>query len=509
MAKTIMVQGTMSNVGKSLLVTGLGRLFHQDGYRVAPFKSQNMALNSFITSDGLEMGRAQVVQAEACGIEPSVLMNPILLKPVSDKGSQVIVNGKVIGNMTAIEYFAMKHRLVPDIIRAFDTLCEMNDIIVIEGAGSPAEINLKEGDIVNMGMARMARAPVLLVGDIDPGGVFAQIAGTLMLLDETERDIVKATIINKFRGDRDILDPGLSMLEGITGKSVAGVLPYLDVRLDDEDSLNMRFGKESEARGNETGGSEVCIDVAVIRLPRLSNFTDFSALDATDGVSVRYIESPKELGVPDMIIIPGTKNTISDLKWLRQSGLETVVKRLSFKGTIVFGICGGYQMLGERISDAVDSEGGGTIAGLGLLPVTTEFTTQKHRTRVAGSVQVLPSVLRQLGGATVEGYEIRMGRTSLAEHAQPLVRLEDGRFDGCFSGNVFGSYLHGFFDSEECRSSLLQALCEKKGFGEDALPAFDYRTYKEEQYDTLADAVRYNLDMELIYRILEEGLYED
>jgi len=495
MAKAIMVQGTMSNAGKSLLCAGLCRVFKQDGYRVAPFKSQNMALNSFITREGLEMGRAQVVQAEACGIEPSVLMNPILLKPVTDMGSQVIVNGEVLGNMKAAEYFAMKHTLVPDILRAFETLSAQNDIIVIEGAGSPAEINLKQEDIVNMGMARMAKAPVLLVGDIDRGGVFAQLAGTLLLLDDEERSMVKATVINKFRGDLDILRPGLASLEEITGKPVAGVLPYLKVDIEDEDSLTERFYSRGPA----------ALDIAVIRLPRISNFTDFAALEATDGVSVRYVDDLHHLGNPDMVILPGTKNTISDLLWLRQSGLEAAVKRLASSGTLVCGICGGYQMLGRRVTDACGVEGGGSVAGLDLLPMVTEFEEEKHRTRVSGRITSLPG-LEPLSGAEVTGYEIHMGTSTLDDGALPLVTLDNGLTDGCFQGNVLGSYLHGFFDSDSCRNALLRILCEKKGLTPDSFGSFDYAAHKQRQYDTLAQAVREGLDMELIYRILEEGV---
>lgn len=493
MAKSLMIQGTMSNVGKSILTAGLCRVFWQDGYRVAPFKSQNMALNSFITKEGLEMGRAQVVQAEACGIEPSVLMNPILLKPVTDMGSQVILNGKVMGNKKASEYFAMKQTLIPDIMRSFQTLSQQNDIIVIEGAGSPAEINLKKDDIVNMGMAKMAKAPVLLVGDIDRGGVFAQLAGTLMLLEEEEQNMVKATVINKFRGDREILRPGLSMLEEITGKPVAGVLPYLNLDIEDEDSLSERLNRKKGWGG---------IDIAVIRLPKMSNFTDFTALDAMEACNVRYVETVRDLGWPDLVILPGTKNTIADLKWLRQNGLEASIKGLAAAGTTVFGVCGGYQMLGKRISDPEGVEGGGTITGIGLLPIQTEFTMEKHRTRVRGEVCLSGGTLDCLSGALVEGYEIHMGETSLSESAKPLVQLDNGQLDGCVSENVYGSYLHGFFDSAECRTALLRGLTGNSANGK----AFDYESYKQKQYDLLADAVRANLDMEFIYRILEAGI---
>ena len=345
-AKPIMIQGTMSNAGKSLICAALCRIFRQDGYRVAPFKSQNMALNSFITSEGLEMGRAQVVQAEAAGVEPTVLMNPILLKPTTDVGSQVIVNGEVRGNMRATDYFKYKKQLIPDIIQAYNTLAENNDIIVIEGAGSPAEINLKSDDIVNMGMAKMAKAPVLLVGDIDRGGVFAQLYGTVALLDGDERDMVKATVINKFRGDVSILAPGLEMLYDLVKVPCAGVVPYMTLDIDDEDSLSERL----------TAGERKEIDVAVISLPRISNFTDFSPFSRFSGVSLRYVKNLFELGAPALIIIPGTKSTISDLKWMRQNGLEAEIKKQSSRGTPVFGICGGLQMLGKKISDPEDNQ---------------------------------------------------------------------------------------------------------------------------------------------------------
>ena len=366
-AKPIMIQGTMSNAGKSLLSAALCRIFKQAGYRVAPCKSQNMALNSFITAEGLEMGRAQVVQAEAAGVEPSVLMNPILLKPTTDVGSQVIVGGKVRGNMSAAEYFAYKKELVPEILGAYHTLAAQNDIIVIEGAGSPAEINLKSEDIVNMGMAKMAKAPVLLVGDIDRGGVFAQLYGTIELLEAEERAMVKATLINKFRGDPAILAPGLEMLENLVKVPCAGVVPYVTADIDDEDSLSERLG--------DTARKEM--DIAVIRLPRISNFTDFSAFEHFAGVSLRYVSERSRFGSPDMVILPGSKSTIADLKWLRQSGLEGEILRFAAKGNPVFGICGGLQMLGTRISDPFGSEGGGSIAGMGLLVAETAFDSHK------------------------------------------------------------------------------------------------------------------------------------
>ena len=364
MAKAIMIQGTTSNAGKSLIAAGLCRIFRQDGYRVAPFKSQNMALNSYITRDGLEMGRAQVMQAEAAGLEPVVDMNPILLKPTSDQGSQVIVNGEVRGIMRAADYYQYKPQLIPDIMAAYGRLNQENDIIVIEGAGSPAEINLRENDIVNMGMAKMSRSPVLLVGDIDRGGVFAALAGTMLLLEEEEKRMIKGTIINKFRGDVKILEPGLKMLEDIIHIPTLGVVPYLHLDVDDEDSLSERFSRRDKAAD---------IDIAVIRLPRISNFTDFNPLEYIDQVSVRYVAAPGQLGKPDLIILPGTKNTMDDLLWMRQNGLEAAVQKHAAAGKPILGVCGGFQMLGRAIRDPLGVEHGGEISGMGLLPLETEF----------------------------------------------------------------------------------------------------------------------------------------
>lgn len=496
MAKAIMVQGTMSNAGKSLLCAGLCRIFAQEGLRVAPFKSQNMSLNSFITREGLEMGRAQVVQAEAAGIEPSVRMNPVLLKPVSNMGSQVIVNGEVRGNFSASEYYAMKHTLLPDIMAAYHSLAAESDVIVIEGAGSPAEINLKQGDFVNMGMAKLAQAPVLLVGDIDRGGVFAQLFGTVALLDEDERGIVKALVINKFRGDVSLLAPGLRQLETLVAKPVAGVLPMLNVDIDDEDSLAERLTRKQW---------DAVLDIAVIRLPHLSNFTDFAPLEATAEIGVRYVSSAREFGSPDLVILPGTKNTISDLRWLRQNGMEAAILKLASNNTPLIGICGGYQMLGERVIDQEGVEGGGEIAGMGLLPVVTIFLPEKHRTRVAGSVYYADSILSGCVGAAVEGYEIHMGETTLDKTAKPFLLFNHGVYDGCARGNIYGTYLHGFFDSASCRKAVLEALAAKRGISLTE-PSFDLIAHKEKQYDRLAQSIRDHLDMKLIHRILEEGI---
>ncbi|MEG1362147.1 MAG: cobyric acid synthase [Lachnospiraceae bacterium] len=484
MAKAIMIQGTMSNAGKSLMVAGLCRIFHQDGYRVAPFKSQNMALNSYITKEGLEMGRAQVMQAEAAGIEPSVLMNPILLKPTTDTGSQVIVNGEVLTNMAARDYFQYKKKLIPDIRKAYETLAQKSDIIVIEGAGSPAEINLKTDDIVNMGMAKMAEAPVLLVGDIDRGGVFAQLVGTLTLLEEDEKAMVKGLIINKFRGDKTILDPGVSMLEEREGIPVVGVTPYMNIKLEDEDSLTERFEDETQI---ET------IDLAVVRLPRISNFTDFNIFETIPGVSLRYVAKVEKLGNPDLIFIPGTKNTMGDLKWLRESGMEAALKKAEATGTILFGICGGFQMLGDILKDPEGIEEGGELTGLGLLPMETIFTSQKTRTRVVEQVPVLNGKLQELTGLTYEGYEIHMGISTLNQQVEN-------------QGNVYGTYIHGFFDRKEIAAQLVKCIAKDKGIIQEESLLIDYQAFKETQYDKLAKELRQHLDLEKIYQILEEGL---
>lgn len=551
LAKAIMIQGTMSNAGKSLLVAGLCRIFTQDGYSVAPFKSQNMALNSYITEDGLEMGRAQVVQAEAAKKIPDVRMNPILLKPTSDTGSQVIVNGEPIGNMTASDYFNYKNQLIPQIMKAYESLSNENDIIVIEGAGSPAEINLKQDDIVNMGMAQMAKAPVLIAGDIDRGGVFAALYGTVMLLDEKERSYVKGTIINKFRGDVEILKPGLSMLSNLINVPVVGVVPYLNIDIDDEDSLTERFTK------NRTEG---LIDIAIIRLPRISNFTDFNALERIECASVRYISSIDELKNPDLIIIPGSKNTMGDLKWLREKGFEALILKHAAKGKPLFGICGGYQMLCETIKDPYNVEHGGEIKGLGLIKATTVFNQQKTRTRVTGKFQNIDGIFKGLSGKLFEGYEIHMGQTEFTDFTckmktsvteigdikhnsllidnnpkddtanktidifkeetyknrnQSLTILTDITIDkgnknikedGVCCGNIYGSYVHGILDSDQVCFGIAAALMKEKGLKYERNLAFDSRAYKEKQYDLLADALRSSLNMKYIYEVIENGM---
>ena len=506
MAKAIMVQGTMSNAGKSLVTAGLCRVFNQDGKRVAPFKSQNMALNSFITAAGAEMGRAQVVQAEAANIEPSALMNPILLKPTSDSGSQVIVNGEAIGTMTAAEYFKFKTNLIPDIMKAYNQLDADFDVIVLEGAGSPAEINLKSQDIVNMGMAKMAKAPVLLVADIDRGGVFASIYGTLMLLDEDERAMVKGVIINKFRGDVEILRPGLEMIEKKTGVPVVGVLPMLHVDIEDEDSLSERLTSHNEIK---------LIDIAVIRTPRMSNYTDFNVFELVSGVSLRYVTSVKELGHPDMIIIPGTKNTIGDLKWMRQNGLEAEILKQANGGTVVFGICGGYQMLGKVISDPYGVEEGGDTPGLSLLDVETSFIEKKRTIQMEGAFGKVEGIFSALSGQPLFGYEIHSGVTTFPEakaitQIKPIHEAGEVMLEG--SQNVangmcvYGTYVHGVFDGDGIAVKIVEALLAKKGMKLEDIKTINFAEYKKQQYDILADSVRKSMDMAKIYEILEAGV---
>ncbi len=505
MAKSLMIQGTMSNAGKSWVTAALCRIFKQDGYRVAPFKSQNMALNSYITATGAEMGRAQVVQAEAAGLAPSVLMNPILLKPTSDCGSQVIVNGSPIGTMTAVEYFAFKHRLIPEIMKAYQTLAAAYDIVVLEGAGSPAEINLKEQDIVNMGMAKLAQAPVLLVADIDRGGVFASIYGTVMLLEEEERRRIKGIIINKFRGDVEILRPGLKLIEEKTGIPVIGVLPMLHVDIEDEDSLSDRLNSSQEVK---------LVDIAVIRLPRMSNYTDFNVFELIQGVSLRYVASLKEMGRPDMIILPGSKNTIGDLLWLRQSGLEAEILQQAEAGTVIFGVCGGYQMLGRRIADPLGVEAGGVTAGLGLLDSDTVFIEEKRTIQMQGRFGRVQGPLAPLSGLPIKGYEIHSGithypaeqaLTTIAPSHEPGEPFPEGSQQVGERLTVYGSYVHGLFDGEGVAAKVVEALLAKKGRKAEAVEVIDFAAYKEEQYDLLAAGVRARLDMAKLYQILEQG----
>ncbi|MFD3158585.1 cobyric acid synthase [Haloimpatiens sp. FM7330] len=505
MAK-IMVQGTASSVGKSILVAALCRIFKQDGYKVCPFKSQNMSLNSYITLDGKEMGRAQVLQAYAAGLEPEVYMNPILLKPTSDKKCQIIVNGKVYGNSTAMEYHNMKLEFKDMLKEHFNKLENEFDIVVMEGAGSPAEINLRDRDIVNMGMAELIDAPVILVGDIDKGGVFASLAGTMILLTEEERKRVKGTVINKFRGDVNILKPGLDMLEDIIKRPCLGVVPYFKLALEDEDGA-VSFNKEITAP----------IDVAVIKLPHISNFTDLDALKNEEDVSVRFIETKEEFGNPDLLIIPGSKNTIEDLVSLRKNGIEKCIKEYSKTGMVI-GICGGYQILGKTLKDPYGVETGlQEIEGIGLLDMCTTFEKEKVTTRV--KAELLEEVKGfnnisdedknvNIKDKSVYGYEIHMGISEYGEKCTPLFNIKQRNekdvqvYDGAINdkGNVLGTYIHGVLDGIGFREYVVNSLRRKKGL--ELKPITEYESLREKEIDKLADLVRNSLDIKNIYEII-------
>lgn len=480
MSKKLMVLGTCSNAGKSLIVAGICRILKNRGYKVAPYKSQNMALNSFITEDGLEMGRAQVVQAEAAGVKPDVRMNPILLKPNSDTGSQIILHGEVYGNYTASLYYEEKEFFEREAVKALEELEKDFDYIIMEGAGSASEINLKSKDIVNMGLARRVDAPVIIVGDIDRGGVFGALAGTMFLFDEDERELVKGVIINKFRGNIDILKPGLDMIEDIIKRPVLGVVPYMDVDIDDEDSLSMK------ERGSKVNG---IIDIVVIRTPRISNFTDFNAFEQFDGVAVRYVRSPKDVGDPDMIIIPGTKSTMSDLKWLRETGMETRIQKHASKRKPVFGICGGYQMLGQYLKDEHGVEGGGEMKGIGLLPHSTEFSESKTRKSQIGKLANVDGIFNGLSGMEYEGYEIHMG-------------ISKGFGNIINEGNIYGTYIHGIFDRSVISSEIIKSLMKNKGIDISHTDVIDMDKYKEKQYEILAENLEKAIDFDELLAIL-------
>ena len=496
--KVLMVQGTTSHAGKSLMATALCRIFAQDGLRVAPFKAQNMSLNSFVTPDGGEFGRAQAVQAEAARVAPTVEMNPILLKPEGNRKSQVVVMGKPTRVASAREYYEMKLRLWPLVTRALDTLRAQYDVVVIEGAGSPAEINLKEHEIVNMRVARYANAPVIIVGDIDRGGVFASLFGTMALLEPEEQALVKAFVINKFRGDPSLLDSGFEMLRERTGVDVAGVVPWFDdIHIPEEDSLGL------ETAQSQRGGSiDDYLDIAVVRLPRIANFDDFDPLRQEPRARLRYIASSDDIGSPDLIILPGSKTTVADLEWMRETGIAAAVTVRRRNGTPVIGICGGYQMLGERILDPDGVES--TIAetqGLGLLPLTTTFAATKTTHQVRGKVAASKGLLSGCDGGIVTGYEIHMGQTygegnapfRVTERSGSTTDSPDGAIDG--EGLTLGTYMHGLFHNHSLRHSLLTNLARRKGI---ALPEGAILDLDAE-YDKLAALVRRSVDMGAVY----------
>ncbi|MBI4745170.1 MAG: cobyric acid synthase [Deltaproteobacteria bacterium] len=535
MAKAIMVQGTGSHVGKSIITAGLCRIFKNMGYKVAPFKAQNMALNSAVAKEGGEIGRAQAIQAEACGIEPSIHMNPVLLKPNSDMGSQVIIHGKAIGNMKAREYYAFKNKAWEAVCESYERLATKYEVIVIEGAGSPAEVNLKENDIVNMKIAEMAGAKVILVSDIDRGGVFAALIGTMELLTPSEREMVCGFIINKFRGDKTLLEPGLDFIEKRTGVPVLGVVPYLrDMGIGEEDSVALEKSEvrsqKSEVRSQKSenrvgcarqiegtvpdlrtecnevveSGLSPAIKIGVIRLPHISNYTDFDPLQREPDVQLSYIQRPEEIAELDLVIIPGSKNTIDDLLFLRETGLAEVIKRYCGNGKYVVGICGGYQILGLKVSDphGVETDGG-SEEGLGLLPVETIMLKEK----VTANVEAFTSHVSHLTSHILNGYEIHMGESMIVGDAKPLfvIRKRNGDAvempDGAITkdGRCWGTYIHGIFDNDGFRRDFLNCIRREKGF--DAVKGV---INKDDGFDQLAAVLIENLDVERILIFTED-----
>lgn len=486
-----MFQGTGSTVGKSIITAAVCRVLNDEGYKVAPFKSQNMALNSFVTVNGKEMGRAQVVQAEAARVTPIVAMNPVLLKPTSDMGSQVVVNGEVFKNLSASDYYKNKQYLMGEVKKSYHQLDVAFDVVVIEGAGSPAEINLRKNDIVNMGLAEEVDSPVILIGDIDKGGVFASIYGTYKLLSDSEQRRIKGYIINKFRGDVKLLKPGIDMFKEYLTIPCVGVVPWSDIRVDDEDSVTERFTKKEAAP----------IIIGVVRLPYLSNFTDFTVLDLEEDVSVRYIIDPEEFQMVDLVVIPGSKSTIKDLAYLKEKNVDESIQRAYRDGKLIMGICGGYQMLGKKISDPDHVETNmDTIDGLGLLDMTTVMLKEKQTVQSEGVLRISPKGAKG-EKLKMSGYEIHMGVSTLGAGAKPWIQLKSGRLDGAISDDrlVFGTYLHGAFDHNSFRQAILDKIRYDKGL--DTSESKSYEILKEEAYDALADLAREYLDIELIKEI--------
>lgn len=483
--RPVMFVGTGSDVGKSIINAGFCRIFKQDGYLPAPFKAQNMSLNSFAGTDGLELGRAQAVQAEACGIAPRSEMNPILLKPTSDQNAQVVLNGKPIGNQSAKEYFLGTDReaLFSEAMKAYRRLDSQYNPMVIEGAGSISEINLREKDITNMRVALEVNAAVILVADIDRGGVFGSVYGTLELLPPNERALVKGILINKFRGDIDLFSDGKKMMEQITGVPVVGVVPYFkNIHIDDEDSVVIDHKSWKTREG--------LVNVAVILLPHMSNFTDFNVLECIPEINLFYTANPKEIEKADLVIIPGSKNTIADLAYLQKNGVAKTIRNNHQKGKGVYGICGGYQMMGREICDPEHIEGSiSCMPGLGILPVVTTLTAEKR------TIQSTFSFLNEKGDC--QGYEIHMGQTEILG-GHPLITLNDGATEGCFlNEKTWGTYFHGIFDN----MPVIQVIL--KTYGRDTLiKEFNYQDYKNEQYDKLATHLRESCDLEYIYRVL-------
>ncbi|MDR3539413.1 MAG: cobyric acid synthase [Desulfosporosinus sp.] len=502
MSARLMIQGTSSSVGKSVLAAAFCRIFYQEGYLVSPFKAQNMALNSFVTAAGGEMGRAQVVQAQAAGVEPDVRMNPILLKPSGPSGSQVVIMGQSQGNVTALRYHGEYQRMTwPYVQDALQSLLDEYEIVVIEGAGSPAEVNLKSNDIVNMRVALEANAPVLLVADIDRGGALASVVGTLELVEPNERAMIKGIIFNKFRGELALLQPALDFIAERTGIPVVGVVPYFKIRIPDEDSVAL-----NESSEQPSAALSEQLDVAVIRFPYISNFTDFDALQDEQDVSVRYVTEVGNLGKPDLIILPGSKNTLADLRFLHESGLGRQISKLTEDDVPLIGICGGYQMMGRSVMDPLHTESElEEVLGLGILPMVTEFYPQKHTVQSTGTILSNQDFFKACTGETVVGYEIHMGRSTPDEGQAPLFNLMSNGVsyaDGLQAGNAYGTYLHGIFDNDSLRTALLIWLWQRRDRLRPVEASLSQAALRESAFNELADLVRQSVDLERIRAIM-------
>lgn len=494
-----MFVGTCSDAGKSVINAAFCRILKQDGYRPAPFKAQNMSLNSFSTRDGGEMGRAQVVQAEACGIEPHTDMNPVLLKPTGDCVSQVILNGRPVGNYSAREYFEgslRKEGLFNEACRSFDRLAARYNPVVLEGAGSISELNLRDRDIVNMRMARYANAATFLVADIDRGGVFASVYGSIMLLDEAERRLMKGIIINKFRGDIRLFEEGKEILRKLTGVPVVGVVPYFrDIVIEEEDSVVLDRKRRSLAEGK--------LNVAIVLLRHMSNFTDFDALEADPRFNPFYTNNADEIRRADIVVLPGSKNTLDDLRFLRENKLDRAIIEAYKAGRKVVGICGGYQMMGLRVGDPLHVEGDiPHLPGLALLPQETTIEGEKVTRQSAFAFLKGDGSLPK--PFDCKGYEIHMGRTAIVGDAlpRPVAQIDNGRFDGYYrDSRCWGCYLHGLFDNAAVRDHLAEGLLAAP-----SATSFDYDAFRDRQYDLLAEHVRQNVDMDYIYRVLRNDV---
>ena len=488
----IMVLGTASGVGKSTVATALCRYYRNKGFKVAPFKALNISLNSYVTEDGLEMGRAQVVQAEACELKPMAYMNPVLLKPSGNNKTQVIVNGKVHSMVNSYKYKELNKELKKVVKETFDKFSKDYEVMILEGSGSCAEINLRETDIANMSMAKSADADVILVADIDRGGVFASVVGTLMLLEENERKRVKGVIINKFRGNVDYFKDAMTQLEEIINIPVLGVLTYFKLDIEDEDSVTERI------KNNKIED----LDIAIIRLPHMSNFTDFNSLEILDGVSVRYVENISDISEPDLVIIPGTKNTINDLRVIKKNGLFNKIIELKNKGTMILGICGGYQMLGDNIMDTQGVEGEITTEeGFGFLSIDTIFNNEKITQQTKGYIKNSCDVLSKCVGINVYGYEIHNGITKVKDKGQVFIENEHGHIQGSFKDNVLGTYLHGIFDEGDFLNTFINSLRINKGINILDKELIDYKQYKLNQYDELAKLFEENINLNRIFNM--------